>query len=99
MESEWAVMEMAGAELADARQVTSITRICAALEERPELSFSAAWGPGRGQAGRRVGGGGGGGGGCAAGHQYPPYLCRFGRAARTVVLCRVWAGAPPGRTP
>src|SRR4028119_1908787 len=44
----------AGAGGAGARQVTSITRICAALEERPELSFSAACGPALRQAAHRI---------------------------------------------
>jgi hypothetical protein len=54
MEPDWAVCEMSGAELADPRQVRSVIRICVALEERTDLSLTAACGPGLRQAAHRI---------------------------------------------
>ncbi len=54
MNEDWAMQEMSGAQLADPRQVRSVVRICAALEEHPEASFTAAVGPGLRQAAHRV---------------------------------------------
>jgi len=54
MNEDWAMQEMSGAQLADPRQVRSVVRICACLEEYPDLSFTAAVGPGLRQAGHRI---------------------------------------------
>ena len=54
MEVDWAVREMSGAVLADGRQVKSVIRICADLEEHRELSLTAALGDGLRQAAHRI---------------------------------------------
>jgi Transposase DNA-binding len=54
MHEDWAAEEMSGATLRDRRRFRSVIRICTAVAERPDLSFSAACGPAVRQAAHRI---------------------------------------------